>query len=83
MKYNNLNSLLATLLLAVSMSQTAFALDWTGGKTVYFDNSVTQWSAVYIIIGHDDYSIAYQMKAVENTTLYKLSSEWANYTEFV
>ena len=85
MKYNNLNSLLATLLLAVSMSQTAFALNWSKDKTVYFDNSVTQWSAVYIIIGRGDYSRAYPMEAVENTTLYKytMSPAWVNYTEFV
>ena len=91
MKYNNLNSLLATLLLAVSMSQTAFALDWAEGKTVYFDNSVTQWSAVYVIIGKSGYNRAYQMEPVEVeedgkiTSLYKytMSPRWEGYTNFV
>ena len=59
MKNNILKSIFLTiLLLPLGVSHAANTYDWTADKTLYFDNSVTQWSEVYVIIGHDSYSKA-------------------------
>ena len=85
MKNNILKSIFVTILLLLGASHAAFAYDWEVDKTLYFDNSVTQWSEVYVIIGKSGYNRAYRMEAVANTTLYKytMSPKWAGYTEFV
>ena len=85
MKNNILKSIFLIIILLLGVSHAAFAYDWEEGKTLYFDNSVTQWSEVYVIIGKNNYSRAYQMDAVANTTLYKytMSPKWEGYSKFV
>lgn len=76
-------TLFALLALFANIS---WAYDWSAGATVYFDNSVTNWSNVYVILGHSTYSRAYQMTKVENTAnlySYTMSNKWGGYDKYV
>lgn len=83
MKHINLKSIFATFLLLVGVCQVSWGYDWSEGKTLYFDNSKTKWTDVYIIIGKSDYCRAYKMVPVENSTLYSCTMGWGGYTYFV
>ena len=44
-------------------------------KTIYFDNTVAEWNKIFLRIGRDDYSDAYQFTKVQGTAnLYELKT---------
>ncbi len=70
-------------------SQGTFAWNWTAGKTIYFDNTDTQFSPIYCRIGREswnnDWTTANTMTKVTGTAnLYKYtqSSQWSDYSAF-
>lgn len=78
-----LTSILLTLIIVVSMvtvgivsASAAFNLN----GTIYFDNSVAQWTDVYVYVGHNSYVRAYQMTPVSGESdLYSYTfSGWNN-----
>lgn len=84
MKHINLKSIFATFLLLMGVCQASWGYDWFEGKTLYFDNSKTNWSEVYLIIGHGIYSRAYKMEPRNNSTLYQytMTPKWGGYDCF-
>ncbi len=73
-----------------SVGAEAF-LDTGTNVTVYYDNSLTQWSNVYFRIGRNDnydnsiYTSSYKMTRVEGTSniyKYSLSNKWEHYQAF-
>lgn len=57
------------------LSINSYAWDLAAG-TYYFDNSQTQWTNVYLFIGHDSYVRSYQLTA-GNNDIYSVSmSSW-------
>lgn len=80
-------SVLLSVLMVVSMFAvgivSAGAADLTAG-TYYFDNSKTQWSAVYLVIGHGSWRSCYKMSLVAGTEAkYQYAAaKWEGYTEF-
>lgn len=84
MKHINLKSIFATFLLLMGVCQVSWGYDWSDGKTLYFDNSQTNWSEVYLIIGHNNYSRAYKMEPRDNSTLYQytMTPTWGGYKCF-
>lgn len=64
-------SILLTLTLLVLMAVVGLvstsALDFTSGKTIYFDNSWTNWSSVYLRVGTTSNNSAYLMTKVSGT----------------
>ena len=81
--------LITAILAMLLVGQGMMAYDWTANKTLYYDNTSTSWSNVYMRIGRqqwsNDYSSAYKMTKVTGTAnLYKytVSSKWENYDAF-
>jgi uncharacterized repeat protein (TIGR02543 family) len=51
--------------------------------TFYYDNSITQWSTVYFMIGKSDYASRYTMSRVSGTQyLWKYTITWSGYSAF-
>ncbi len=50
---------------------------------IYYDNSLTKWSNVQLLIGHSSYSRGYKMTKIANTDLwyYNMSSTWGGATQ--
>src|SRR5574344_1846479 len=72
------------LIIAVAWSQPANAWDFTNGKIIYFDNTVTNWSQAYIRVGHTTWNSAYLMSKVtgtQNLYTYTIPS-WGGYEAF-
>ena len=75
-------AILILLLMGVS---NAWALDFTQGTVVYFDNTLTQWSKIYLRVGHGSYNSAYQVSTKVSGTqnLYKYTiPSWGGYEAF-
>ena len=52
------------------------------GIKVYFDNTNTKWSKVYLIVGHDSYSCFNNQMSVECGNIYSVDvSDWNNETQ--
>ena len=72
------------LIIAGAWSQPAKAWDFTNGKIIYFDNTVTNWSQAYIRVGHTTWNSAYLMTKVtgtQNLYTYTIPS-WGVYEAF-
>lgn len=77
-----ITAILILLLMGVS---NAWALDFTQGTVVYFDNTLTQWSKIYLRVGHGTYNSAYQVSTKVSGTqnLYKYTiPSWGGYEAF-
>ena len=84
MKNNILKSIFISLILLVGATN-AWALDFTSGTIVYFDNTETQWSKIYLRVGKSDYNSAYQVSTKVSGTqnLYKYTiPSWGGYEAF-
>lgn len=79
-----------SIILLYSICSNLYAWNFTAGKTVYFDNSKTQWQSVFLRVGRDNshnnqYNDAFAMVPVSGTAYlysYQVSS-WNDYTAFV
>ena len=79
-----------SIILLYSICSNLYAWNFTAGKTVYFDNSKTQWQSVFLRVGRDNshnnqYNDAFAMMPVSGTAYlysYQVSS-WNDYTAFV
>ena len=62
----------------------ASSSDFTSGRVIYFDNSWTQWTKVYLRVGKTDYSSAYPMTKVSGTNnIYSCTiPSWSGYEAF-
>ena len=77
-----LTAILILLLMGVS---NAWAWDFTQSTVVYFDNTLTQWSKIYLRVGHGTYNSAYQVSTKVSGTqnLYKYTiPSWGGYEAF-
>lgn len=77
-------AIVLTLLLTLGIGQ-AWAYDFTQGTVVYFDNTLTQWSKIYLRVGHGTYNSAYQVSTKVSGTqdLYKYTiPSWGGYEAF-
>ena len=84
MKTNLLKSIFISLILLVGATN-AWALDFTSGTVVYFDNTETQWSKIYLRVGKSNYNSAYQVSTKVSGTqnLYKYTiPSWGGYDAF-
>ena len=72
-----------TLLFTIGVGQM-WAWNFTQGTVVYFDNTETQWSNIYLRVGHSTWNTAHQLSKVSGTqNLYKLSiPSWGGYEAF-
>ena len=59
--------LIATDAARISKDESVGAISFTSAKTVYFDNSWTRWSNVYLRVGHGSHCAAYVMSLVDGT----------------
>ncbi len=50
---------------------------------IYYDNSLTKWTSVQILLGHSTWSEGYQMTKIANTDIwyYNMSSKWGGATQ--
>lgn len=63
------------LIIFLFLGSKAFCFNLSG--TYYFDNSQTQWSNVYMFVGHGSYLISYPMNAGSNDVYsYNFASAW-------
>lgn len=69
---------------AATVDSESVGSDFTSGKVIYFDNSWTQWSKVYLRVGKTDYNNAYQMSKVAGTNnIYSYTiPSWSGYAAF-
>ena len=84
MKHNLLKSLIISVILFMGVSNV-WAWKFTKGVTIYFDNSLTQWSNIYLRVGTTSWSDAYQIteKVSGTSNLYKFTlPEWNDYEAF-
>ena len=73
------------ILLLMGVSNAWAGNDFTQGVVVYFDNTETQWSSIYLRVGHSTYSSAYQVTSKVSGTdaLYKYTlPSWGGYDAF-
>ena len=73
------------ILLLMGVNNAWAGNDFTQGVVVYFDNTVTQWSSIYLRVGHSQYSSAYQVTSKVSGTdaLYKYTlPSWGGYDAF-
>lgn len=82
-------SVLLSVLMVISMFAvgiiSAGALDVANGATIYFDNSLTKWSNVYLVIGHSTYKECKTMTLAAGSTTkyeYTFNVDWKNATQF-
>ena len=73
------------LLLLMGVSNAWAGNNFTQGVVVYFDNTETQWSSIYLRVGHSGYSSAYQVTSKVSGTdaLYQYTlPSWDGYDAF-
>ncbi len=67
---------------AILCATSAWAADLTANYYIYFEKP-SDWSNVSFLIGHDTYSIGYNMTEISNTNLYYWKTEsWGGYTQY-
>ena len=83
MKNNILKSVFISLILILGVGN-AWALDFTNGTVVYFDNTLTNWSSIYLRVGHGTYNSASKLTQVNGTNaLYTYTiPSWGGYEAF-
>lgn len=77
--------ILALILFAGFFSNEVKAQFNIPAGTYYFDNSQTNWSQVYLFVGHGTYVISYQLTSTGNAPdifSYNLGSQWNGATGF-
>ena len=83
-KTNLLKSIFISLLLVLGVTN-AWAYDFTSSTVVYFDNTETQWSKIYLRVGKSNYNSAYEVSTKVSGTqnLYKCTiPSWGGYEAF-
>ncbi|HRS67308.1 MAG TPA: T9SS type A sorting domain-containing protein [Paludibacteraceae bacterium] len=72
------------LIIAGTWINAVKAWDFTNGKIIYFDNTVTNWSQAYLRVGHTTWNSAYLMSKVTGTqNLYSYTiPSWGGYEAF-
>ena len=84
-KTNLLKSIFISLILLVGATNAWAGNNFTSGVVVYFDNTVTQWSSIYLRVGHSNWNSAYQLteKVAGTDALYKYTiPSWNGYDAF-
>lgn len=67
---------------AILCATSAWAADLTANYYIYFEKP-SDWSNVSFLIGHNTYSIGYNMTKISNTNLYYWKTEsWGGYTQY-
>ena len=85
MKHNFKFLVICVLISAGTLwSEQAKAWDFTDGKIIYFDNTVTNWTQAYIRVGRTDWNSAFLMSKVTGTqNLYTDTiPSWSGYDAF-
>lgn len=84
MRNNIFKSIFISLILVLGRTN-AWGWNFTNGTTIYFDNSKTKWSNIYLRVGHGTYNSAYQLtqKVSGTQSLYKYTiPSWTDYEAF-
>lgn len=67
---------------AILCSVSAWAYDLAKGQYVYFEKPA-DWSKVALLLGHDTYSVGYNMTEIANTKLYYWKTDsWGGYKSY-
>ena len=67
---------------AILCAMNSFAHDLQSGQYVYFEKP-SDWTQVALLLGHDSYSIGYNMTKIDNTNLYYWKTDsWGGYWSY-
>ena len=72
------------ILLLMGVNNAWAGNNFTSGVVVYFDNTITKWSTIYLRVGHSSWNSAYQLSKVNGTdALYTYTiPSWSGYDAF-
>ena len=81
MKTNLLKSIFISLIFVMGVSN-AWAHNLAANQYVYFEKP-SDWTQVALLLGHDSYSIGYNMTKISNTNLYYWkTASWGGYNAY-
>lgn len=72
-------SLFTVCMVGGTLSASAYSVS---GATIYFDNSNTNWSNVYLYIGNGSYLTRFDLTQITGTNMWKTTVSWKDYDNY-